>query len=267
MKKARSSRPAYARMQQRLQKCFALPVEQRADFYYCDGQSISVFCAAVEAGQSSAVALALDVLTAAQWLRPRDMASYGGRLRSALYTACEAGLLKGNSKRSFFDAEYRLLVELMKRAWHLVPGAVGQRAQRRLAEVLPRMRQHFGAFPEYVDIDDWPVVPAPVQQLRRAVRKGWFTDKQAAELAASSMNMLMQILHGCEDELPAFSEVSSVTHAAETPCYFFYERAEDDAVWVVAPLRELRDLYGIILATDASFCYVMDDWGGVHGCK
>ena len=254
-------------MLHRQQRGLALPVAERADFFYCDGQNVHDFYAAVAAGQAAAVTLALDVLTAAHWLRPRDRAVYGSCIRSSLYTACEAGLLLAKDRRALFDAEYRELVVLMKRAWHSEPGVASQRALRRLHSLMDAMRRHFGDFELSVDYHDWPAVPAPAKQLRRAVRNGWFTAKQAAAMEASSTDMLMQMLHGAEDELPAFVQVSQATHAADTPCYFLRERSNDEAGWVVAPWRELSDLSGIILAADASFCYVVDDWGDVYVCK
>jgi hypothetical protein len=267
MKKARSTKPACSRMLHRQQRGLALPVAERADFFYCDGQNVHDFCAAVAAGQAAAVALALDVLTAAHWLRPRDRAVYGSCIRSALYTACEAGLLPAKDRRAFFDAEYRELVVLMKRAWHSAPGVASQRAQRRLSPLLECMRRHFGEFDAYVDYDDWPAVPAPAKLLRRAVRNGWFSAGQAEAMEAASMPMLMQVIHGVAEELPSFVQVSQASHAAETLCYFLCERSNDEAEWVVAPWRDLEDLSGIIMAADASFCYVVDDWGDVYAGK
>lgn len=152
----------------------------------------------------------------------------------------------------------------MKRAWHSEPGPAALRAQRRLAQVSECMKKHFGSAPDFVEIDAWPAVPAPVRQLRKAVRKGWFSTEQATWLEAASPEPFMQLLHAVDEELSAFAPINHATHESDTPCYFLCAHTHDAVVWLVAPLRELDDLCGVILAADASFCYVVDDWGNLY---
>ena len=264
MKRPRSAQSSISRMRQRMATCPDTDAAAREAHYYCGGMNRGDFIAAVAAGQVPAVAHALDVLAAEKWLRPRDRAVYGKPLRAALYEAKRNDLLKGKSLRAFADLEGRLVDSLMKRAWHSEPGPAARRAQHRLARVSECVKMHFVSAPEYVEIDDWPAVPAPARQLRKAVRKGWFSSEQATWLEAASPGRLMMLLHAVEDELPAFSPVNHATHEPDTPCYFLCERTRDVAVWLVAPLRELDDLCGVILAADASFCYMVDDWGNLY---
>lgn len=254
-------------MLHRAEACCNLPPEQQAAYYYGAGLDGDAFCAAVAAGDAAAVAHALDVLAAAHWLRPRDRARYGSRMRDALYVACARGLLTPQHKRLFSDVEYSLMLRLMTQAYHTEPGAAAQRAQRRLKAVLEPMQRRFGELPLYVDFDDWPPVPAPTGLLRRAVRRGWFTAGQAALLADGAQDILMRFLHGAQAELPAFKPVVDAARPGDTPCYFFCETTAKPAVWVVAPYRELSERCGLILAADGSFCYLVDDWGDIYGCE
>ena len=264
MKKPRSLSPSISRMLQRMEGCLDTDSAAREAYYYCDGMSRVDFIAAVAAGQTSAVNHALDVLAAELWLRPRDMAIYGKALREALYTAKSNHLLKERPSRVFYDLECRLVDSLLKRAWHSEPGPAARRSQRRLARVSECVNKCFGSAPEFVEIDAWPAVSAPVRQLRKAVRRGWFSAEQAAWLAAASPEPFMMLLHAVEEEFPAFSPVDYVDCKPDTPCYFLCERTHDAAVWLVAPWRELDDLCGVVLVADAAFCYVMDDWGNLY---
>ncbi len=267
MKKMRSLRPAFDRMKHRLAKCRELPAAQQAAFYYCSGVEREAFWAAVAAGQAEAVTAALDVLSAGQWLRPRDRALYGRRMRESLYAACKAGHLKPQHKKQFEQLEVSLAVALLQRGVYAMKSPAQQRALRRLQVLQTQMRQCFGYAPDMLEYDEWPVVPAPAKQLRKAAQRGWFTAEQAILLEASSYVQLMQLLHGVEEELPAFRRLDFAAHPADMICCFFCERSDDTAAWVVAPFAELDELCGIILAEDASFCYVVDDWGDVYGCE
>lgn len=266
MKRPRSQKPSFDRMKHRLAMCREVPVEQQAAFYYGSGMEQTAFLAAVTAGEKEAVALALDVLAAGLWLRPRDRALFGCRMREALYTACKAGKLQPQHRKAFEGQEYLICNNLLIAARHSVPGAAQQRASRRLLSQQAIMHHTFGAAPDDVCIDEWPPVVAPVKLLRKAVQRGWFFREQAEQMAISSTEALMSILHAAGEVLPAFRRGTSATQAADTLCYFFCERADDEAVWLVAPWRELDDLCGVILAADGSFCYVVDDWGDIYGC-
>ena len=265
-KKTRSAKPAVARMLQRAAASCDLPPEQQAAFYYGAGREPDAFCAAVAAGEPAAVSHALDVLSAAHWLRPRDMARYGSRMRAALYAALASGNLQDAAKRLFYDVECRMLETLLIRARHSEPGPAQQRAQRRLLAEQELVRRHFGDCPDSVPYKSWPAVAAPVKLLRRAVRNGWFTAQQAAEMEAGEESILMRLIHGAAEELPAFSALSSAAQPAAALCYFFCEQKRDVCRWLVAPFAELSDLCGVILAADGSFCYVTDDWGDIYGC-
>lgn len=260
-KKARSQNPALTRMTLRLEKSRALSPAERELYCYCAGRGREEFLAAVADGQTAAVVSALDVLTANLWVRPRDRAHYGPCLRGALYSACEAGRLAGKVKRAFFDLEWRLAEELLARARYSTPGAAQLRARRRLSAVTASMSRCFGDFPEYLERDNWPIVSAPANLLSKARRKGWFSLEQAELLGASSHEVLMRFLHGAGEELLSFVRIEAASQPTETLCYFFSEHSETEAVWQVAPWQELEDLCGVILAADASFCYVVDDWG------
>lgn len=253
-------------MKRRLTTCRELPAAQQAAFYYCAGMEQGAFLAAVVAGQAEAAALALDVLAAGQWLRPRDRALYGSRMREALYAAFRAGVLKPQHRKAFEGQESLTCRNLLIAARHSAPGPAQQRAQRRLLRQQELMRSVFGSAPESLCIDECPPVVAPVKLLRKAVQRGWFFREQAEQMAISSMDVLMSFMHGAEAQLPAFSRVASASQPADALCYFFCERAEDEAVWVVTPWQELTHLCGLILAADGTFCYVVDDWGCIYGC-
>ena len=89
-----------------------------------------------------------------------------------------------------------MLETLLIRAWHSEPGPAQQRAQRRLLAEQELVRCHFGDCPDSVPYESWPAVAAPVKLLRRAVRNGWFTAQQAAEMEAGEVDIPISVL--CE---------------------------------------------------------------------
>lgn len=254
-------------MKYRLSKCRELPEAQQAAYYYCNGMEREAFLAALAAGQAEATAHALDVLAAGQWLRPRDLSLYGRRMWESLFSACKSGHLKPQHKKQFEQLAVSLAVTLLQRGVYAIASPTQQRAARRLQGLNEQMRQCFGYNPDELEFDEWPVVPAPAKLLRKAVQRGWFTAEQAMQLEASSHKLLMQFLHGAEEELPAFRYMDFAAHPADMICYFFCERSNELAEWVVAPFADLDELCGVILAPDGSFCYVVDDWGDIYGSE
>ena len=267
MKKQPSFRPAITRMQQRQAVAHALPIEQQAAFYYCDGMEKSAFCAALAAGNQSALALALDLLAAELWLQARDGARYARSIRSSLRIASAAGLLAPAQHKIHHAIEFRYLQRLVLRAYHSEPGAAQERALRRLPGQQALMQQLFGqeASQLHIGRTDWPTVPVPEALLQRAARKQLITPEQAAQLSQNNYTFLMELIHAPESMLPAHHLHQATPAPAESLCYFFSESQNNTADWRIAPWREIEPHIGFAIATDATFYRINDDWGSSHG--
>lgn len=266
MKKPPSLRPSITRMQQRLAAARALPAEQQVAFYYCNGKSLSDFCAELAAGNQSAISLALDVLAAEQWLQEQDSSDYSHNVRTALQNAGLAGLLTPVQQKIHLAIESRHLRRLVLRAYHSEPGTDRESALRRLPEQQELMQQLFGHTPTlHLEPADWPTVAAPVAQLQRAARRQLITPEQAEQLAHSCEHYLMELIHDPESMLPAHHLQQPSPAPTDTLCYFFSENHDGSADWRIAPWGDIEPLIGFALAADATFYRLNDDWGSCHG--
>ena len=266
MKKPPSLRPSITRMQQRLAAARALPAEQQGAFYYCDGKSISDFCAELAAGNQSAINLALDVLAAEQWLQEQDSADYSHSIHTALQNAGLAGLLTPVQQKIHLAIESRHLRRLLLRAYHSEPGTDREDALRSLPAQQELMQQLFGHIPSlHIERDAWPTVPAPAALLHRAARQQLISTEQAEQLAHSSYTYLMELIHAPESLLPTHHLQQTTPAPAEALCYFFSESQSDTADWRIAPWKEIEPYTGLAIATDATFYRLNDDWGSCHG--
>ena len=274
MKKPPSLQASLSRMRQRVQQLPLLPPAERGRACYCNGVSKADFCDAVNRGEEAAVNLALDTVAAEVWLDEHDAGRYGRAFRAALRRACLGGMLSAVQKRILLSIEMRNWKRLVLRARHSVPGESQQRASRRLPGQRLVMQRCFGLLPELqVDSEEWPAVEPPVDLLQKAVKRGWLSEDTAAQLAASSYEMLMELLHPplkrqifTPDSLPM---EDTPDLAAQIPddalCYYFGCEGRNSVRWTVAPWGELRGLCGLVLAADGSFFLNHDEWGGVHG--
>ena len=261
-------------MRQRVQQLPLLPPAERGRACYCNGVSKADFCEAVNRGEEAAVNLALDVVAAELWLDEHDAGRYGRAFRAALRRACQGGQLTAVQKRVLLSIEMRNWKRLVLRARHSVPGESQQRASRRLPGQRLVMQRCFGLLPELqVDSEEWPAVEPPVDLLQKAVKRGWLSEDTAAQLAASSYEMLMELLHPplkrqifTPDSLPMEDTPDIAAQIPDdTLCYYFGCEGRNSVRWTVAPWGELRDLCGLVLAADGSFFLNHDEWGGVHG--
>ncbi len=76
----------------------------------------------------------------------------------------------------------------------------------------------------------------------------------------------MDVYHAPETLFPAHLKLHELPCPYEDKiCYFFSRESEPVAEWVIAPLRELRELCGFIIAADGSFFYNADEWNSGYG--
>lgn len=266
MKKPPSLRPSITRMQQRLAAARALPAEQQATFYYCDGKDLSDFCAELAAGNQSAINLALDVLATEQWLQEQDSTDYAHSIRTALQTAGLAKLLTPAQQKIHLAIESRHLQRLLLRAYHSEPGTDREDALRSIPARQELMQQLFGHIPSLrIERDAWPTVPAPAALLHRAARQQLISTEQAEQLARSSYTYLMELIHAPESLLPTHHLQQTAPAPAEALCYLFSESQNGTADWRIAPWKEIEPHIGFAIATDATFYRLNDDWGSCHG--
>lgn len=267
MKKPRSLKPAEDRMRKRVREARALPKEAQAAFYYCGGLGKAEFAAAVAAGESEPVELALNVVAGELWLCPRDGARYARSIRAALRKACEAGRLTESQKRTLFAIEMRNLERLVLRGRHSAPGMLQQRAERRIPGQLLLMKRCFGVVKvPGLEPDDLPDVVPPVMLLQKAGQRGWFSQESAERMAAADASLLGILVHAPGDVLPAACWLETKpSHAPETLCYFFCWRGFREARWVVAPWGELGNCCGFILAADGAFYCAVTEWDNFYG--
>ena len=196
MKKPSSLQPSVSRMQLRMRNLPALPPLERALACYCAGLDKQAFCASISRGDAAAVNLALDVVAAELWLGEHDAGRYGRPFRAALRRACLSGVMTPEQKRVLKSIEMRNWRRLVLRARHSEPGDAQQRAARRLPGQRRVMQQCFDMQPVLeVPLDEWPAVAPPAGLLQKGVRRGWFSAGTAEKLAASSYDMLMELLH------------------------------------------------------------------------
>lgn len=268
-KKPISLLPYFSRMQQRAQQARTLPKGEQRAFYYCGGRGKAEFTAAVVVGEPDALDLALNVVAGELWLCPRDGARYARSIRAALRTACEAGLMDDAHKRVMYAIEMRNLERLVLRGRHSVPGALQQRAERRIPGQLLLMQRCFGEEPELrIKSADYPEVAPPRSLLQKAVQRGWFPAAVADRMAACEEYMLSDLVHCPEDELTSARCLDSMpSHAPETLCYFFCWKGFRDTRWVVAPWGQLGEECGFILAADASFYCNVDEYDRILGAS
>ena len=254
-------------MRMRAQVARDLPVGEQAEFYYCGGRSKPAFTAAVAAGESEAVALALDVVAGELWLCPRDGARYARGIRAALRRACEAGLLNEAQKRVLLGIELRNLERLVLRGRHSAPGVLQQRAERRIPGQMQLLQRCCGEVPALeMDSGDWTEVAAPRALLQKAAQQGWFSAETAERMAATDATLLGILVHAPGDVLPAAHWLSSrPSQPDETLCYFFGWKSFSHARWQVAPWSELGKECGLILAADGSFYVAVPEWEGYFG--
>lgn len=269
MKKPCSLQPSVSRMQLRIRNLPPIPPMERAIACYCDGLSKQKFCAEINRGVASVVNLALDVVAAELWLGEHDAGRYGRPFRASLRRACLSGVLTPEQKRVLLSIEMRNWKRLVLQARHSDPSDAQRRAARRLPGQRWVIQQCFGIRPEMeLSPDEWPTVAAPIDLLQKGVRRGWFSAETAEKLAASSYDMLMELLHPpleMEDAwiLPVQTEKTPEMAAqipAECLCYYFVCEGKSTVRWVVAPWYELRGLCGLVLAADASFFLNQDEW-------
>ena len=278
MKKPVSLQPSVSRMQLRMRELPSLPPAARARLCYCGGASKQDFCAAVNRGDAAAVNLALDVVAAELWLGEHDAGRYGRPLRAALRRACQAGVLPPEQKRVLLSIELRNWKRLVLRARHSEPGDAQQRASRRLPGQRLVLLRCFGLEAEVtVDSAEWPAVTPPLALLQKGVQRGWFSTEVAEKLAASSYEVLMELLHPpieiVDSRSPGWRGPLCPDETAQIPesalCYHFGCEKRNSVRWVVAPWGELRQHCGLILAADGSFGLNHDEWGRIvcHGAE
>ncbi len=274
MKKPSSLQPSVSRMQLRMRNLPALLPVERALAYYCAGLNKQAFCASIRKGDAAAVNLALDVVAAELWLGEHDAGRYGRPFRAALRRACLSGGMTPEQKRVLRSIEMRNWRRLVLRARHSEPGDAQQRAARRLPGQRRVMQQCFDMQPVLeVPLDEWPAVAPPAGLLQKGVRRGWFSAETAEKLAASSYDMLMELLHPpirvVDPRIEPVPEAKMPDVTAQIPgdalCYYFGCERRNTVRWVVAPWCELRGRCGLVLAADASFFLNLDEWGGVNG--
>ena len=115
--------------------------------------------------------------------------------------------------------------------------------------------------------------PEIVELLQKAVRRGWFSAGTAEKLAASSYDMLMELLHPpikvADPRIEPVPETKTPDVTAQIPgdalCYYFGCEGRNTVRWVVAPWCELRGRCGLVMAADGSFFVNQGEWGEPRG--
>ena len=166
------------------------------------------------------------------------------------------------------DAEQRPLQRLMIRAYHSSPGPAQERATHRIPQQQQLKQILFnGSYANtYIDYEEWPAVQAPQKLIRQVFRKAKLPAELAERFIESTYELLMDVYHAPETLFPErLKRHEFPLSPTNQLCYFFCGEAKPIAEWVIAPLRDLEQLCGFILAADGSFFYNADEWNSGYG--